>query len=343
MEISKINYNDLEIVLSNYSIIPTNIIEIRSAYKIETSKKILFLKRFKHNTKKVEKVESIIKFLNSKSFYNTPGFIYTSENKLYVEYKDYFYYMTEWLAGDECDFKNKDELQKAIELLANFHKASLGFVDPSVEIEYKYIDLIQEFSQKMNDFEKFIQKIAHRKIRTFFDKFYIENMNYFYFRGDLAINILKNSNYSKMLNNPEDKYLCHDSFYYQNLIKLNGDMYIVDLDQCSHNIKAYDLGKFIRRMMTKKEYEWDFQKSKEIISIYDSFNSLNEDDYKILLAIAIFPHKFWKLGSKRYFKNKAWLEDKYLKRLEILINEGNLIDKYVKDYKNFYKIDEVLE
>jgi CotS family spore coat protein len=248
--------------------------------------------------------------------------------------------MTEWIDGEECNFKNKEELEKAIEVLANFHKASLGFVDSSVDIQYKYADLIEEFSEKMNDFEKFIQRITHRKIRTFFDKFYIENMNYFYSRGDMAINILKNSNYSNMLNNTDDKYLCQDSFYYQNVMQdANGNMYIVDLDQCSQNVKAYDLGKFIRRMMTKKEYRWEFEKSKEIISIYDSFNNLNEDDYKILLAIAIFPHKFWKLGSKRYFKNKQWLEDKYLKRLEILINEGNLIDRYIKDYKAFYKID----
>lgn len=49
--------------------------------------------------------------------------------------------------------------------------------------------------------------------------------------------------------------------------------------------------------MTKKSYQWDFEKTKRIIEAYNSENKLTKEDLEVMLSLVIFPHKFWKLGK----------------------------------------------
>jgi len=54
-----------------------------------------------------------------------------------------------------------------------------------------------------------------------------------------------------------------------------------------------------------------------------------------MLALIIFPHKFWKLGKKRYVKYKNWNELKYMHKLNRLLKYNELQQQFIEDYLNY--------
>lgn len=335
-------FRDREIltrILSNYPIKVVDIKKVRSAYKIYTDKESFCLKKSKRTKEKVEKVNLVIEYLHENGFTNVPKVLKTNDSKLCTKYKKDFYYIMEWVNGEEIDFSNNSNVKNAVELLAEYNKTLVGFNPSGVNVEYKYLDIEKEFGNKIQEIGEYTKTIDKRRIKGKFDYEYIENMEPFVNMGKLAIEILKESNFAEKIKNVNNLTLAHDSFYYQNiLVTKDGKYYIVDLDQCAQNILVYDLGKFIRRMMCKNEYMWDFNKANELINCYTKIKPLDSDDMKILFAIIIFPHKFWKVGRKRYKKNKEWLEEKYIKKLNDIIIQKPLVDKFIEDYREFYKI-----
>jgi len=51
-----------------------------------------------------------------------------------------------------------------------------------------------------------------------------------------------------------------------------------------------------------------------------------------MLALIIFPHRFWKLGKKRYLKYKNWTEERYIGKLNKLIQYDKLQQKFLENY-----------
>jgi hypothetical protein len=66
---------------------------------------------------------------------------------------------------------------------------------------------------------------------------------------------------------------------------------------------------------------------------------LAKEEYELLLSILIFPHKFWKLGKKRYVRDKKWNENKYKKKLSRLLREKQYKREFIYCYIKFYGLD----
>jgi len=132
-------------------------------------------------------------------------------------------------------------------------------------------------------------------------------------------------------------YLCHNSFYYQNILKSNNnDYYLIDLESCLYDLPVIDLGKFIRRIMWRKSFLWDFDMCKVLISKYDSIRKINDKEHEVLLAMLMFPYKFYRLGRKRYQKNKKWKEERYNRKLNKILEfkkaKESFIEKFIENY-----------
>lgn len=133
-----------------------------------------------------------------------------------------------------------------------------------------------------------------------------------------ALSIIRNTNYINYNKNCiSNKCIAHNSFYYQNiLISSHGNYYLVDYDRIIYECKEYDIGKFIQRLMYRKHYGWDFNKADVLLNHYSNINPIDKTGYNIILALIIFPHKFWKLGDKKFNKNKSLDEYYFFKRLK---------------------------
>lgn len=331
--ISTSELNTLEDILSKYNIKIENIYKCRSAYKIETQEGNIFLKKMHHGEYKCKNGYILVEELYKNNFLNVPRYTKTKDGRYYVKHKNQYYYVTEWIDGQECDLDNLEEAKNCIKLLARFHLASQNIDTSKLTIKNNLKNWPYIFRNCLHDLERYRKVINNKKIKSDFDLLYFDHIENFYNRGLAALNFLNNSNYYKLSKLADkNQTICHDSFYYQNIIKKGSDYYLIDLDSIIIDLQINDLGKIIRRLMYKKGYVWNFDKAKELIECYNSINELSKNELEVMLALIIFPHKFWKLGKKRYLKHKKWDEKNYLHRLKKLIKYDNLQQKFFEDY-----------
>lgn len=327
----------IEKVIRQYGFQIVDIKKARSAYKIETDKGVFCLKRMKHGKIKVQNGCYLIESLRKNNFYNTAQYIKTLDNKLFVKSKGFIFYVTEWLQGEECNMNEIDEVINCVKLLANFHSACKNIDTSKMYIQSNIKNWIVFYTKCLKNIEGFKNAIHKKRITYEFDAEYEKLIDKYYERGLFSIKLLNESSYLKLTRDDSSKTICHDSFYYQNIIKKDNKYYIVDLDSIVIDLRINDLGKLIRRLMTKKEYKWDFDKTKLIIEAYNSINKLSKEELEIMLALIVFPHKFWKVGNKRYIKHKNWPENKYMRKLNKIILNNEYEDKFIQNYLLYLK------
>lgn len=339
MELMDVSDRELKIlsqVLNKYNILNFKAQRARSAYKIITDKDIYCLKRMKHGGRKPRNGYALVTELKKKEFKNTASYIKTKDNNYYVKENGFIFYLTEWINGEECSLDSISETVNCVKLLAKFHIASSSIDMSNIIVENNLKNWPKIFISNLHGLENFKKAISRKKLVTEFDSLYMEYIDSLYHRGMVAINILNKSNYYKLSKKAAtEKTICHDSFYYQNIIKKHDDYYLIDLDSIIIDLQINDLGKFIRRLMYKKSYKWDFDKAKYIIEAYNDIKPLTKDELEVMLALIVFPHKFWKLGKKRYIKHKHWPESKYMSKLSKIIKYNDLQDLFVDKYIDY--------
>ncbi|PRR78884.1 Spore coat protein I [Clostridium liquoris] len=323
-------------VLGKYNFNVQEITKVRSAYKITTDLGPVCLKKIRHSQKKAINGNILVEELERNGFYYTAKFYKTKGNYLFVKDKKMFFYVTEWIEGEECDLNDINEACNCVKFLAKFHIATSKIDTRKLKVKNNLKNWPRIFNNNLSDLERYKKIIEKKRIKSEFDTQYESYIDSFYNRGVAAIQLLNASDYYLLSRRAgEKRTLCHDSFYYQNIIKKDNEYYIIDLDSIIIDLHINDLGKLIRRLMFKKAYQWDFDKAKILIEAYSEINKISKSELEAMLSMIAFPHKFWKLGKKRYLKHKAWSETKYINKLNKLVRYDNLQQKFLEDYISY--------
>lgn len=321
-------------ILNQYDLAPLNVEKVRSVYKIEIKDSFICLKKIRHGSRKIINGYYLTEQLQQMNFSKVAKYYKTKNDKLFVTLGKCTFYITEWIEGKECDIKKIDEAVNCAKLLAEFHIAAKLIDKKRLNIKNNIENWYKIFLKYLNDLEAYKDHINIKSVKNKFDIKYRGYIPYFYERGFFAVKLLTESSYntiSKTTGNSST--ICHNSFYYQNIIKTNNnDYYIIDLNSIVINLQIYDLGKMLSRLMYTPEYNWDFNKAKLLIEAYNTVNRLSLEELEIMLSLIIFPQKFWKLGRKKYIKHKYWRESKYLHKLKRILKYAKAQDKFINDY-----------
>ncbi len=337
-KLSKKERNIIDNVIKKYDFQVVNYFKVRSAYKIETDQGNICLKKIRHGKHKPHNGSVLVKELSDKGFFNTAKYYKTKNGSKYVKHKSCLFYATEWIDGEECDLNDINEAITCVKLLAKYHIATSSINTKQLKIRNNLKNWPKIFTESLRDLEKFERIAQQKKIKSEFDLMYSDYIENIYHRSMVALNFLNTSDYYKLSKKAdENRTICHDSFYYQNIIKKGQNYYIIDLDSIIIDLHVNDLGKLIRRLMFKRSYKWDFEKAKTLIEAYNSVNKLEKNELEVMLALIVFPHKFWKLGKKRYVKHKTWNEQKYVRKLNRLIRYNDMQNKFLEEYLNYIK------
>lgn len=333
------NLNKISFILSTYYNIKLISVEkVRSAYKVNTKDSIFCLKEFKHNDRKASVGYQLTRFLKDNGFDGVADYFKTIDGKDVIKYKKKYYYLTSWIEGSECDFKDINVLKQACAFLADFHNKSKGFNINFVKIKRNYNKWEKKILGIKKDLLNFKSLITNKILKTYFDEEYYKLIEFNLKLCDKALQIFSKESYKGLCDKAKkEKLICHDSFYYQNLlINDKGKMFLIDLDSVIYDLPIYDLAKFIRRIMNKSYIEWNFEIAQDLISAYDEVRKIEREEFEVFLGHLIIPHRFWKLGKKRYLKRKEWSEEKYLKKLkkeiELKDKREEFINKFIENY-----------
>lgn len=322
-------------VMGNYDLNVKSYEYSRSAYKVICEEGNFCLKRMKHGYHKAENGFYLVEELSKKGFTNLAAYYKTSKGAFYVKYKEYIFYLTEWIDGTECNLKDIEEAKCCVRMLGDFHNKASEINIKKLKLRNRVGSLDEFFKRNLRDMQKYKKIIFEKKLKTDFDNAYFSYIDLFYDRGLLALKELNSSSYFRISKDKNECKLCHDSFYYQNILKKDDIYYLIDLDSIILDLQIVDLAKLIRRLIQKKEYKYNFFYVKELIDAYREVKDLSKSDLEIMFCIIIFPHKFWKLGKKRYIKHKNWAEEKYAHKLRNLVIYYEEEKTFIQDYIEF--------
>lgn len=322
-----------KIVELNYDIKVSSYIPYREGFIINTQdKNKYFLKSVSLSEERLLFIDGLKKHLHNNGFQNTDQYIVTKDQSIGVADENLRYILTDFIAGRECDFFDKNDITDATCLLANFHKASKGYVHPSNIYMQNYLGLTPKwYAKKIKEFNRIKNRASSRK--TKFDSLLMEHIDYFIERSETALVKLKQSKYAELVKKANIGLpVCHNDFSYYSVLCTDQGLYLINFDSCRYELSVFDLADFIVRRMRK--CNWDIDEAKRILALYSTTVPLSKDEMDLLKIIIHFPEKLCKTINRYYNSKKSKAKTGYLIKLQELIDEIPSYEQFMAQFIN---------
>ncbi|QEK13536.1 CotS family spore coat protein [Crassaminicella thermophila] len=333
---------EIKTVLKEYDITVLNI--KTESYKgkkgvwwIKTQKDYKILKKQAYSDKTLEFIIAAMEHLVKNGIY-IPKIIKTKKGDSYVLLNETPYLLSEAINGKTLNYNSSENIKKIVTELANFHRASVGFVPPKgCKVRTHLGRWIEKYEKEVEKLKNYYDIECKKEIHSAFGEEILKEFPYFYKRMKKAIDGFNKSEYHKWVEEvKKEGCLCHQDFTAGNLIFTDkNEIYVLDLDSITIDIPLRDIRKILNKIMKRKK-KWDLTLVRDILKWYHMKNPLKEYQWQVLKPTLTYPHLFSGIMGKYYEKReKTWTEEKYLRRLKEMIQIDKSLDKVIE---NFNKI-----
>ncbi|PAB56356.1 CotS family spore coat protein [Anaeromicrobium sediminis] len=261
-----------------------------------------------------------------------PEIIKTKEGTNYALVDNTCYVLSEAIDGKTLDYSSSKNIERIVGELANFHKASVGFVPPENCKVRTHLGLwIEKYEKEVEKLEKYYEMERSQSSHSEFGKIILKVYPYFYNRMETALKEFKKNSYHRWVAEVKGSgALCHQDFTAGNLIYTEtGDLYVLDTDSLTIDIPLRDIRKILNKIMKRKK-KWDMALVKDILGWYQKENPLKSWQWEVLKPTLTYPHLFTGIMSKYYERReKTWTEQKYLSRLKEMIKIEKSLDPII--------------
>lgn len=302
----------------------------KDGYLVNTSKGRKIAKRMPFSPERLLFVHGAKEHLAANGFPNVDRYVCTLDGNPSFFYNNSYYTLSEYIEGRECNLENDGDVLEASKILALLHERSKGYTPPEgCKVQSELGKLPVYFGKRIEDIKR-LKKHA-RKGTSAFDRMFSENADYFISMGEDAINRLKESKYSELVDScKKEGSFCHRDYTHYNIIFGEGANSVINFENCRFELGVYDLTNFIRRRMRK--CNWDMDKAKIIIEGYTSVKAISKAEQEVMGIMLQFPQKFWRVANKYYNSRRSWSERSSLYKLQDVVNEipghGRFMERY---------------
>lgn len=324
----------VELVNSNYDINVINAVKIKNVYRLEGKEVNYCLKVVHYEFGHFLFILEAIKHLFKRGFNNIPEIIFTKYGNDYINFGEYYAYLTIWITARECNYDNPLDLILASSTLASLHKKSENYVvTKNMHPRDNWLKWNEVFKTRKEEILDFKNKIEKKTIRTQFDQNYDSMINKEIERAAKAIEHLKSTNYiNKMKLEMKKNGFCHHDYAHHNvLINKNAEVNIIDFDYCILDTHLHDLSSLLIRRL--KNGKWDLSSAIYILDVYSSIYSVLGDDIGIMAAFMEFPQEFWQIGIQYYWEKQPWQEENFLSKLKRIEVDRNERQEFVEEFR----------
>ena len=311
----------------------------KGIYQLNTDKGARCLKKLNYGPQKLLFVYGAKEHLIKNGFTDVDRYFLNIEGEPYALINEDLYTLSEWLEGRECDFHNIDDVKIASKKLANLHDASKGY-DPPENSKLK-TDLgrwISLMSKRIKSLDKMRDMARKKHNKSSFDMLYLKSLDFYRDIGKQALKTLEESEYMNLCKlAEEEKGFCHHDYTYHNIIiDKNENVNIIDFDYCKREIRSFDISNFMIKVL--KRCNWNMEFADAIIEAYNSEAPIKEEEYKVIYAYLQFPQRYWRLANRYYYNEVNWGQNTFANKLESIINEQEVYQKFLAEFKEKYNI-----
>lgn len=326
---------DLDIeVLEKYKYEIHEIIPVRKVFILNTSDGNKILKKVNYDLNEVNFINNAMKYLKENKFSNIIDFKENVYGDCCTKIYNNSYVVMDFIEGREATFYNPIELKMITNSLAKMHNASEGFRYKNNSYRYEAGMLIEKSERKMEEIQIFKKLVEGYEKKTKFDNMFLENVDYYLGEMKRSIDCLKKYQYLKLCSFEDKISLCHQDLVARNIIINKKNVFFIDFDYSTIDLRIYDLCNFINRFV--KNFAFEFEKAKTVISEYSKEYSFRKQELQVLHAMLIFPGGFYNIVKNYYKRKKGWEEETFNTRLEVKIRSKNEREEFLKKFNNYY-------
>jgi len=318
---------DIKEVLKNYDIEVLNI--KTESYKgkkgvwwIETPKGKKILKQQAYSSRTLEFIIAAVEYLISNGIH-IPEINKTKQGEKYILFNKTCFVLSEAIEGKNLDYGSSENMQRVVQELAKFHKASRGFEPPAnAKIRTHLGGWIEKYKEQAKKLKGYFELECSKSSHTKFGEVIIKEFPFFYERMERAIIESDQPPYHNWVEEVRQTGgLCHQDFTAGNLIlDKRNRIYVLDTDSITFDIPLRDIRKLLNKIV-KRKGQWDLMPVRDILIWYQRQNPLQDWQWQLLKPTLVYPHLFVGIMSKYYEKREeTWTEGKYLQRLNEMIN-----------------------
>lgn len=311
--------------LEQYGLTAKSTARTRGALLCRTEEGLLILREFHGSEKKLKKQQEILLRLRENGI-KVDSFLANQEGSLVSTDKDGIpYTLANWYEGRECDTKSMEDIAKSLRILAELHKVmhlpfAEDYMEKSLEEEYT------RHNQELRKIRKFIRKKGPSNA---FEKDYLSSVEGFLKKGEEALERLRETDYEQLRREALDKgCICHGEYNQHNVLILKNGTAVTNFDRWGFDIQMADLYRFMRKILEK--YGWDVDLAKEMLHAYHQERSITPEEWENLKIRFTYPEKYWKLANYYYSHNKAWISEKNVEKLKLLIRQKGAWEQFTE-------------
>ncbi|SFU77067.1 spore coat protein, CotS family [Clostridium sp. DSM 8431] len=307
-----------------------DITPLRKVFLLNTDEGNKILKRVDYGENRLKFVNNIVDEIrkedkNVMSFYKFP------DGKTYKLWKGSYYVIMDLIDGREASFTNPIEVNMCAESLANMHMASKKVVKNS-NLENKLdISFSEKVKNSLYELKEIKKLIGLYKFRNEFDEIFYKNIDTYIEEVNNVNEEIKNIKYEEYRDSLKNVVICHNDLAQHNFIYNNNNMYLIDFDYSSVDLRVMDIADIILKGI--KNAAFDVYKSIELVKSYDKVYKIDDYEYKLIYILLSYPRDILTLGRSYYFKQKNWDYDVFLNRLNMKIENDNFRKVFLKKFK----------
>lgn len=313
-----------------------DIIPLRKVFVLNTQGGKKVLKRLDYDEERIIFVNTCIKNLRSidKNIIKLNEF---TDGKDYIYWKNNYYVLMDLLPEREVTFSNPIEFNMCGRALANLHLSSSKVLKNIASDLNKDVydlldeDLISKMDKRIIDIYEIKKWVERYKYKNEFDSIFLSIVDEYIAEMKLSMELLKRTNYLDMRNNLSNVVVCHNDLAERNFLISNDDIYIIDFDYCSIDLKVVDIADLLLKGI--KESAFDIDKSKDVLKEYNNIYKISKDEYSLIYILMLFPRDIFSIIKSYYHNEKQWDYEVFLDRFKNkLLNERARRD-FLQEFK----------
>lgn len=277
-------------------------------------------------------------YVKNRGFADMASCFPAKDGRMIIPYKKSYFFLQDWLEGDELNYLRREDMILAAEAIGGFHRASIGFTPQyGYEPKNKLGKWPKKLKDKRLDLKRYINIANEKDEPESFERKVILFSDWLISHAEKSIEKIDNSHYPDLVDEAKDwGSLVHGDTAARNFIRLKNRVCLIDFDSIALDVNVTDLWRLLRRTLSK--VGWELSLAEEIIGAYHKYVPVEPRHREVLAAFLQFPEIPWRIIREYYeLEDKTLHHELYLtEKLENYLNRHREIDSLIKDFNLSY-------
>lgn len=319
-----------ELTLEKYDFQVKNRHRSRGAVLLDTNEGPLLLREQKKITGHFALENQIKEHLREKGMTNLDFVVPNQEGEYVTEWETGEKYVVyRWFHGEECDYRNLQDLRLMAENLGSLHHCLRGFLKEPVALE---IPLHEQYERHNREMKRVYNYMKDKKRKTEFERYAMQGFGMFYTRAEGVRARLRESDYYQKYGTATTD-LCHGEYNYHNILMTSQGLATTNFEHAVPGVQLMDLAYFMRKTMEKNR--WQVEKGKAIWEGYAQKTNSGDGELAFLTTVLSYPIKYWKLLNQYMNGKKTWISNKSMEKLRAVYEQEDSKDKFLQRMLSF--------